>query len=160
MPRSSGSVNRQVAVPGAVPWFVIAIVATIPSGAVPGRIDVTSALNGPIPATARWAAIARPAIASPTASNTVPWTCELAESFRPSGLQRSHRPTSSATGAPQRAHGWVRAGLTGAGVTGALIAVDGAMAPRNASRSPGGPAAASPGSAAVADSALPAVDGV
>ena len=37
----------------------------------------------------------------------MPWTCELARSFSPSGLQRSHSPTSRATGAPQRAHGWV-----------------------------------------------------
>ena len=62
-----------------------------------------------MPATARRARIARPTIASPTATKIVPWTCELAESFSPSGLQRSHRPTSRATGAPQRAQGWVGA---------------------------------------------------
>jgi hypothetical protein len=45
--------------------------------------------------------------ASDTATNTVPWTCELAESRNPRGLHRSQSPTSRATGAPHRAHGWV-----------------------------------------------------
>ena len=46
----------------------------------------------------------------------MPWTCEADESRSPSGLQRSHSPTSSGTGAPQRAHGWVGLGRRGAAV--------------------------------------------
>ena len=51
---------------------------------------------------------------------TVPWTCDAATSRRPSGLQRSHRPTPAPTGAPQRAQPWVGSGLAGLG-TGAWL---------------------------------------
>src|SRR4051794_14980356 len=108
MPRSAGSVSWHVAEPTLVPWLVSEIVATTEPAVVESRMPVTDAANGPIPDTARWATIARVTTASPTATKTVPWTCELAESFSPSGLHRSHSPTSSGTGAPQRAHGWVR----------------------------------------------------
>src|SRR5690349_2141115 len=76
-----------------------------------------------MPATRRWATTASPATAAPIARKTVPWTWELALSFSPSGLQASHRPLFIATGAPQRAHGWVWAGVAagGTGVAGAVI---------------------------------------
>src|SRR5438309_4001515 len=67
--------------------------------------------------------MARTTIAIETPTKTVPWTCELAESLSPSGLHRSHRPTSRATGAPHLAHGWVGIGRAGGtGVAGAVIA--------------------------------------
>src|SRR5207247_10505457 len=118
IPRSAGSDTRQVAVPAVVPWFVTEIVATIKPFVLPARISVTFDVNGPIPATARWPAIASPAIATPTARITEPWTCELAESLSPSGLHRSHRPTSSGIGAPHRAQPWVRIGWRGVGWAG------------------------------------------
>ena len=64
--------------------------------------------NGPIPRTASSADQHSATTASPIPRKTVPWTCELAASRSPSGLQRSHSPTSSGTGAPQRAQAWVR----------------------------------------------------
>src|SRR5205809_311970 len=118
IPRSAGSDTLQVAVPAVVPWFVTEIVATIKPFVLPARISVTFDVNGPIPATARWPAIASPAIATPTARITEPWTCELAESLSPSGLHRSHRPTSSGIGAPHRAQPWVRIGWRGVGWAG------------------------------------------
>ena len=102
---------RQVVVPGFDPSFVTrSETVRVPLSAV---TPTTSAEKGPIPATAQRATSARTTIARPTATKTVPWTCELAESLSPSGLQRSHRPTSSATGAPQRAHGCVSSGGVG-----------------------------------------------
>ena len=75
-----------------------------------------------------------------TAMTTVPWTCDADESRRPSGLHRSHSPTSSGTGAPHRTHGWVRCGRSrgtvGGGPSGAGSARvgrgHGPMVPRTA----------------------------
>src|SRR4051794_16447320 len=111
------------------------MVATTASAVLPARIDVTADANGPVPETAKWAPIARAATAMPMARNTDPWTCELAESFSPSGLHRSQRPTSNGTGAPHRAHGWVAPvagevpGAAGAGATGATGSDIGRMVP-------------------------------
>ena len=62
----------------------------------------------------------------------MPWTCELAESRRPSGLQRSHSPTSMATGAPQRTHACIGAGFAAARVAGGTVrgVVTSLMVPR------------------------------
>src|SRR5258705_10699976 len=101
---------RKGVVPAALPLFVTWSWTRrpLPSFVMPA----TEAVNGPMPATANRASNARATIPRATATKTVPWTCELAESRSPSGLQRSQRPTSRATGAPQRAHGWVRTGAT------------------------------------------------
>src|SRR5829696_4410850 len=130
MDKSSGSERRHVALPIVSPPLWTSIVATNVPAAAPARISVTDASNGPIPDTMRRAATARAPIERPIARNTVPWTCELALSFSPSGLHRSQSPTSSGTGSPHRAHGWVADGTRGAeglagdaGAAGAVIAV-------------------------------------
>jgi hypothetical protein len=104
---SVGSVTRQVALPALLPSFRTLSVATTVPGAEPGFTAVTAAVNGPMPLTARCAKTASATTAPAIARKTVPWTCELALSRRPSGLHRSHKPTSSGTGAPQRAQAWV-----------------------------------------------------
>ena len=62
-------------------------------------------------------------MARATATNTVPCTCDAAESRSPNGLHRSHNPIPGPTGAPQRAQGWVGSaagdGVGGVGATGA-----------------------------------------
>ena len=69
--------------------------------------------------------------------NTVPWTCDAAESRSPSGLHCSHSPTPGRTGAPQRAQRMGRLGgpaRAAAGVAGA-VGVTGSMVPRTRRRS-------------------------
>ena len=91
----------------ALPLFVTVSVIARPV-AVGDRL-ATVASNGPIPAqrrtARRWRGGRRPAMAPAIA---MPWTCEADTSRSPSGLHRSHSPTSSGTGAPQRAQPWVR----------------------------------------------------
>ena len=73
-----------------------------------GRRDrCRPAWNGPIPVTARRAEEREHAIATPTARNDRAVDLRAARSLSPSGLQRSHSPTSSGTGAPQRTQPWV-----------------------------------------------------
>ena len=62
---------------------------------------------------------ARMMTAAATPAMAMPWTCDADESRRPSGLQRSHSPTSSGTGAPHRTQGWVSSGMA---VVGAVTA--------------------------------------
>ena len=80
--------------------------------AVAVRRDVRHGpLNGPIPASASrpdGQHDDRPATTPPIA---MPCTCVADESRRPSGLHRSHSPTSIATGAPHRTQAWVSSGL-------------------------------------------------
>ena len=57
MPRSTGSLRRQVAVPAAVPSLWTEIAATTPAPPGAATTLVTWATNGPIPATAKWATI-------------------------------------------------------------------------------------------------------
>src|SRR4029079_7864119 len=68
----------------------------------------TWAENGPIPRTASSAPTISTTTATPIPRKIVPWACELATSRSPSGLHFSQSPTSSGTGAPQRAQAWVR----------------------------------------------------
>ena len=104
--RSFGSVTRQVVWPAEVPSLVTVSVTASPAPSADHvrdlgreRADARRPSSGP-------GARARRSRCS-TAMNTVPWTCDADESRRPSGLHRSHSPTSSGTGAPHRTHGWV-----------------------------------------------------
>ena len=98
-----------------VPWFVTVRVTARPA---PSGTAVADASNGPIPESANRPATARMTMNRMIPPIAIPWTCELAESRRPSGLQRSHRPTSMATGAPHRTHACIGAGLAAVAVAG------------------------------------------
>src|SRR4029077_18720708 len=104
--RSAGSETRHVVCPTLEPWLVTDRVTARP---VPSGTAVAVAVNGPIPEMANRPATARMTMNATMPAMAIPWTCELAESRRPSGLQRSHRPTSMGTGAPQRTQAWVGA---------------------------------------------------